>query len=523
MVRVPHPSAVSGAVRRVAEPSVVHMVVRHVRTRPDAVAVSSSRGALTYRQLWRRALVVAAALDEAGVGSGDRVALIAARTPDTVAGALAVMALGAAYVPIDPEHPGERTAAVLAGASPAALLHSGPDAAAGLPDAAAGLPARSVPFIDIAALSDAEAPDRSAALPGPEDIAYVVFTSGSTGTPKGVRVPHASLANYVSWCGDLVGSEGTGSPLFGSLGFDLAMTSLWVPLARGRTVVTVAGLWDQETLFGERPEKYTFVKMTPSHARFFDVLAQPPRYDRVTRLLMFGGEGLDPALIASLGDRLDGVRLVNHYGPTETTIGCCAFSFDRTTLPATPTVPIGRPAWNTRAYVVDDQLRPVPQGSPGELVVAGRAVAAGYLGPQPSGERFIDEAELGGPPGRAYRTGDVVELRPDGTLLYLGRGDDQLKVNGHRIELGELRHHVLSVPGVADALFDVVRGPIDTLELFVRPVAAGGAGDLAATVRSALAAVLPSALVPETVHTVPEIVVNANGKCDVAATRTRAA
>jgi amino acid adenylation domain-containing protein len=512
MVHVPHPSSVSGEVRPLAEASVVHMILRHARTRPDAVAVRSSRGALTYAQLWRRARVVAAALGEAGVEAGDRVALMAVRTPETVVSALAVMSLGAAYVPIDPEHPAERTAAVLAGASPAALVHQGPDHVA-------GLPATAVPLLDVTALPDG-APGRPAALPGPEDIAYVVFTSGSTGTPKGVRVPHASLVNYVSWCADLVGAEGTGSPLFGSLGFDLAMTSLWVPLSQGRTVVTVAGLWDQQTLFGERPDRYTFVKMTPSHARFFDVLARPPRYDRVTRLLMFGGEGLDPALIASLGDRLEGVRLVNHYGPTETTIGCCAYRFDRSTVPATPTVPIGRPAWNTRAYVVDDQLRPVPQGSPGELVVAGRAVAAGYLDPGASAGRFVDESDLGGPAGRAYRTGDVVELRPDGALLYLGRGDDQLKVNGHRVELGELRHHVLSVPGVADVAFDIVRGPVDTLELFVRPDEAGGRADgLTTAVRSTLAGVLPSALVPETVHTVAEIVVNANGKCDVAATR----
>ncbi|MEU6439224.1 amino acid adenylation domain-containing protein [Streptomyces sp. NPDC047046] len=519
MAHVPHPSSVSGAVRPVPEASVVHMILRHARTRPEATAVRSTTASLSYGQLWRRALVIAAALEEAGVGAGDRVALVAARTPDTVAGALAVMVLGGAYVPIDPEHPGERTAAVLAGAAPKALLHAGPWAAGGPP---AG--PLSLPYVDMAALPGTRAPDRADTLPGPEDIAYVVFTSGSTGTPKGVRVPHASLANYVSWCGELVGTAGTGSPLFGSLGFDLAMTSLWVPLAQGRTVVTVAGLWDQGTLFGERERKYTFVKMTPSHARFFDVLAEPPRYDRVTGLLMFGGEGLDPALIASLGDRVEGVRLVNHYGPTETTIGSCAFSFDRGTVPSTPTVPIGRPAWNTRAYVVDDALRPVPPGSPGELVIAGRAVAAGYLGPRPSGERFIDEADLGGPAGRAYRTGDVVELRPDGTLLHLGRQDDQLKVNGHRIELGELRHHVLSVPGVADAAFDIVRGPVDTLELFVRPRAqGGGTGDLAGEVRTALASVLPSALVPEEVHTVPEIVVNANGKCDVAATRLRVA
>ncbi|GAX51797.1 amino acid adenylation domain-containing protein [Streptomyces olivochromogenes] len=515
MLSVPHPAPLSGLERPVVDDSLVRMMRRHARTIPDAVAVESAGSPLTYGQLWHRALVVAAALDEAGAGAGDRVAVLADRSAGTVVAALAVMALGAAYVPIDPTHPAERTAAVLAGAGPAALLHDGAHSGA-LP----ALPGMAV--IDVRTLPDVVSPPERE-LPGPQDIAYVVFTSGSTGTPKGVMVPHGALANYVSWCGDLVGSEGLGSPLFASLGFDLAMTSLWVPLAQGRRVVTVSGLWDQATLFGERAEKYTFVKMTPSHARFFDVLAQPPSYDRVTRLLMFGGEGLDPALIAALGSRVDGVRLVNHYGPTETTIGCCAHRFDNRNVPSTPTVPIGRPAWNTRAYVVDEQLRPVPAGRPGELVIAGRAVAAGYLG-QPSQDRFIDERDLGGRAGRAYRTGDVVELLAEGSLLYLGRRDDQLKVNGHRVEPGELRHHVLAVPGVADAVFDVARGPVDTLELFVRPDATPlGRAELVTAVRAALAAVLPSALVPEEVHAVDEIVVNANGKRDVAATRARAA
>lgn len=519
MVSAPHPSSIAGEVRPVAAESFVHLVRGHARTRPDAVAVRSGREQVTYRQLWQRALAVAAALAEAGTGPGDRVALWADRTAGTVAGALGVMALGAAYVPVDPTHPGERTAAVLAGAAPTALLHDG---AAG----AGTLPAPTVPVIDVREL---QAPPGlpEPALPRSEDIAYIVFTSGSTGTPKGVMVPHGSLTNYVAWCGDLVGGGGGGSPLFGSLGFDLALTSLWVPLAQGRTVTTVAGIWDQGTLFGEREDPYTFVKMTPSHARFFEVLAEPPRYDRVTRLLMFGGEGLDPALIASLGSRLDGVRLVNHYGPTETTIGCCAYRFDRLSVPSTPTVPIGRPAWNTRAYVVDEGLRPVAPGTPGELVVAGRAVAAGYLGGAGGGEKFLDEAALGGPAGgRAYRTGDTVELLPEGALLYLGRGDDQLKVNGYRVELGELRHHVLSVPGVADAAFDIVRGPVDTLELYVRLGGRGprpGGEEFSALVRKTLAAALPSALVPGAVHLVDEIVVNANGKTDLAATRARAA
>ncbi|HET6856553.1 MAG TPA: AMP-binding protein, partial [Streptomyces sp.] len=354
------------------------------------------------------------------------------------------------------------------------------------------------------------------------DVAYAVFTSGSTGTPKGVMVEHGSLANYVAWCGSLVGRSGEGSPLFASLGFDLAMTSLWVPLAQGRRVVTVAGMWDQDTLFGERPGRYTFMKLTPSHARFFDVLAEPPQYGRATRTLMFGGEGLDPALLGTLAPRLAGVRLINHYGPTETTIGCCAHVFDRGSVPSTPTVPIGTPAWNTRAYVVDDALRPVAPGAPGELVIAGRAVAAGYIGGRVPDGKFIDESDLGGAPGRAYRTGDMVELLPDGTLLYLGRGDDQLKVSGHRVELGELRHHVLSVPGVADAAFEVVRGPVDTLEAFVVPAGPlPDAKEFAAGVRTVLAGVLPSVLVPNEVHVVARLVVNANGKCDVRATRRR--
>lgn len=509
------PSVLSGETRHVAAPTLLHLVRGHARSTPGAPAVESGAEVLDYGRLWDRVLVTAAALEEAGVGPGDRVALWAGRTPGTVVGALAVMALGAAYVPLDPAHPGERVAAVLRGATPVAFVHDG---------AGAELPALTVPSLNLRELSAPRVPaggtrSPERALPRAEDLAYVVFTSGSTGAPKGVTVAHGSLVNYVSWCGELVGSRGSGSPLFASLGYDLALTSLWVPLAQGRTVVTISGMWDQQALFGERARKYGFVKMTPSHARFFEVLAEPPRYDRVTGLLMFGGEALDPALLAELGPRLDGVRLVNHYGPTETTIGCCAYRFDRTRVPATPTVPIGTPAWNTRAYVVDEGLRPVPVGRPGELVVAGAAVAAGYLGGDRAG-RFVDERELGGSAGRAYRTGDTVEVLPEGALLYLGRGDDQLKVNGHRVELGELRHHVLAVPGVADAAFDIVRGPVDTLELFVRPAPAHATdpGFLTA-VRTALTGALPSALVPQAVHTVREIVVNANGKCDLAATR----
>ncbi|WP_434449353.1 amino acid adenylation domain-containing protein [Lentzea sp. E54] len=486
-----------GESRPLLNDSVVHLIRGHAETRPATVAIEHAGGGWTYRELWQRVLEIAAALGESGVEPGDRVVLWANRTPDTIAAAVAIMALRAAYVPIDPKHPAERVKAVLAQAKPAAVVADGPVAGA-------------VDLADVPKL--VRTPERD--LPRVDDIAYVVFTSGSTGTPKGVLIEHGSLVNYVGWCGSLAGRDGTGSPLFASLGFDLAFTSLWVPLAQGDRVVVASGMWDTATLFG-RPERYSFLKLTPSHARFLEQLASPPDYRALTRLLMFGGEALDAALLTALGDRLRGVRLVNHYGPTETTIGCCAYEFAADRVPGLPTVPIGSPAWNTVAHVVDDELRPVREG---ELVIAGRPVAAGYLGL--TSDRFLDTPELG---GRAYRTGDIVEMVGPRTLRYLGRRDDQLKISGHRIELGELRHHVLAVPGVAGVAFDVVHGLIDEVEAFVVPADPSADGfALARAVRTALRSVLPEAVVPDEVYVVPRLVLTGNGKCDVRATRSLA-
>jgi D-alanine--poly(phosphoribitol) ligase subunit 1 len=498
---VRHPSMIEGAERVLDAPSIVHIVQRHAQAVPDAIAVQSGGALWTYREIWHRSLAVAAALREAGVGPGDRVALSADRTAGTIAAAIGVMAVRAAYVPFDPTHPAERIDAVIAGSRPVAMVHEGP---------APVSPA--ITTIDLAdiPLRPAPVPDE---LPRPDDVAYVVLTSGSTGAPKGVLVEHASLVNYTGWCSAVIGTAGVGSPLLSSLGYDLAMTSLWVPLSRGERVVTVSGVWDQDTLFGY-PEPYTFIKMTPSHARFFEVMASPPYYAKTTEALMFGGEGLDPALIRSLGTRADGVRLINHYGPTETTIGCCAYQFDNTRIPDLPTVPIGTPVWNSRAYVLDENLRPAREG---ELVIAGRAVAAGYLGDS-GGDKFIDDADLG---GRAYRTGDIVELLADGTLLYLGRRDHQFKVSGHRVELGELRHHALAVPGVAHVAFEVVRGDVDTLEAFVVVDGTVTGEDFGEILRGQLARTLPPAVVPNNVHVVPELRVDGNGKLDLRATRRR--
>jgi D-alanine--poly(phosphoribitol) ligase subunit 1 len=500
----------AGPTRPLAAGSIAELIQRQALTRPDRTALYAPGRDRTFGELWSGAAAWADALVECGVRPGDLVALWADRSPDTIVAAIAVMMTGAACVPLEPTHPYGRTRAIIAAARPALMLLDRRSPIT--PPADLG-----VEHLDLCAIP-AGGRHRELPLPRGDDLAYVVFTSGSTGVPKGVMVEHRSLLNYATWCAAIIGFAGTGSPLIGSLGFDLSLTSLWPQLIRGEPVVVCGGPWDQQAIFG-RSAPFSYMKLTPSMIRFFE-RTKSPDYSRVADLLIIGGEILDTALVRDISSRLGGTRLVNHYGPTEATIGCCAHEFGRDSIPVLPSVPIGRPIWNTRVYVVDQNLGLVPDGQPGELVVAGLGVARGYLNDDPKGA-FLDEAEVGGPPGRAYRTGDHAEVLPDGTLLCLGREDDQVKVSGHRVELGELRRLALSIEAVADAAFHVLRGDTETVEAFVVPHDEVVPDRLAALVRKTLAAMLPAAAVPARVHVVSEIAMNANGKFDALATLNR--
>ncbi|MEU5634068.1 amino acid adenylation domain-containing protein [Streptomyces rishiriensis] len=502
-----------GERRELPASSVVELIRRWAETTPDAVALECGDTTTSFRQLWRRSVSLAARLREMDVQPGEVIGVVARRSAETVAAMIAVMAVRGAYAPIDPTNPVGRVRLILDQVRPRFMLWDGTGSA----ECASGLPT----------LDTSGVPDLPAGAPAPvtsdphhDDLAYVVFTSGSTGMPKGVLVEHRSLVNHIGWAAThvLPQAGGAACPVFASMSFDLALTTLWVPLAHGRTIVMIEHSTDYASLYARRTRPYDFIKATPSHFRLFERMLQPD-YRSAARRLMIGGEPLEPALLRQMADRLDGVEVVNHYGPTETTIGCCAYRFTVRDMPDLPTLPIGSPAWNTAAYVVDDRGGPVGVGGQGELIISGFGIARGYL--DGGGDRFFDDPAFG---GRAYRTGDIVEVLADGTLLHLGRQDSQLKVSGHRFETAELRRHVLSLPQLADAAFDVVRGGVlDTVEAFV--VFDDRSAQTPPTereIRTRLASLLPRELVPRRVYVVPEIKVNANGKQDVRATRALA-
>ncbi|MCX5208730.1 amino acid adenylation domain-containing protein [Kitasatospora sp. NBC_00240] len=485
-----------------ADRTVLDLVREQAAATPDAVAVSAGPDRVGYRELIRRADQLAAGLRAAGAGPGTLVALHLHRTADLPAALLAVLATGAAYLPLDPGYPQPRLAAILAD-SGAALLLADRDPA---PALVAVAPA--VLRLDACPAAGAGTATADPAAPAATDTAYVLYTSGSTGRPKGVAVGHRALANLLhSFAGRL--ESGPQDVWLGltSLSFDISALEIYLPLITGGRLVLApdglavdgAGLLDLI-----RREGVTHVQATPSGWRV--LLSAGPGRTRLVALA--GGEALPLPLARELRSAVG--RLFNVYGPTETTIwSTCA------EIPAGPTaVTIGRPIANTRAQVVDSALRPVPIGVPGELLLGGDGVAEGYLGrPELTAERFVEDPY--GPPGaRRYRTGDLAAWTVDGELDFLGRADNQVKIRGHRIELGEIEARLLEHPAVAEAAVAVHQDAVGEPRLAGYLVTTATPGPSAAELREHLLGTLPAAMVPQVYVPLPAMPLTPNGKLD---------
>ncbi|GGS54976.1 hypothetical protein GCM10010206_15880 [Streptomyces cinerochromogenes] len=422
---------------------------------PEAVALTHEGTALGYRELNARANRLARHLRDLGVGPDVLVGLCLPRSERIVVALLAVLKAGGAYVPMDPASPVDRLRHLLTDSAPRALLVDGP-----LPD---GLDAPGIPVIDVRAddalWRDLPATDLPSGTTGvtPAHLAYVIYTSGSTGTPKGVMVEHRNVTRLFTatepWFHFDRDDVWT---LFHSFAFDFSVWEIWGALLHGGRLVVVPQTTTRSPEDFYRllcDEGVTVLNQTPSAFRqLITAQGEDPVPHRL-RTVVFGGEALDvtslrPWLRRTVNRR---TALVNMYGITETTVHVTHRPLTEADADSTVS-PIGEPIPDLRAYVLDRHGRPAPVGAVGELYVGGAGVARGYLNrPELTAERFLDDPFRPEPGARMYRTGDLARIQPDGTLEYLGRNDDQVKVRGFRIELGEIEARLGAHPGIEDA------------------------------------------------------------------------
>jgi amino acid adenylation domain-containing protein len=459
---------------------------------PDAVAVSVDGFALTYRELDARAGRLARWLQRAGVVPGDRVALRLERAPELVVALLAVLKAGAAYVPLDPAVPEERLAFALEDSGASLVLD-------------AALVERELHRTDRTVPSN---------LVDPELTAYVIYTSGSTGRPKGVVVPHGAVTRLLSateaWFGFGPGDVWT---LFHSYAFDFSVWEIWGALLYGGRLVVVP--WsvsrDPEAFLDLLArEGVTVLNQTPSAFRLLTGSTATS-----LRFVIFGGEALDPSMLAPWFDRHgdERPRLVNMYGITETTVHVTYRPLSREDA-ARPASLIGRPIPDLSVHVLNPRLELQPLGIPGELCVGGEGLAQGYLDrPDLTAARFVPDPH-GEPGARLYRSGDLARRRPDGDLEFLGRIDHQVKIRGFRIELGEIEAALAALPGVREAVVLAREDGAAGERRLVAYLTAERDDLTLAEMREALSRRLPDYMIPSALVLLDRLPLTANGKVD---------
>ncbi|QJB31839.1 non-ribosomal peptide synthase/polyketide synthase [Chitinophaga oryzae] len=487
----------------------LHWFEAAARHNPDGTALAFEGQLLTWKALEQRSALLAHYLRSKGVGENVLVPVCIDRSLDMLVAVLGILRAGGAYVPVEPDFPAERIKYMLEDTRATVMISLGRHR-----DILPVVEGLEIIFPDEQQhLINAYTTTNRLELPAPSAVAYVIYTSGSTGTPKGVKVTHHNLADYITGLRAHLPVDACHSfGLLSSIATDLGNTVLFAALSVGGTL----HLFSKDTINDAQKVLSYFetheidcIKIVPSH---WKALSEPGQLLLPEKLLIFGGEALEYSVVENLRTAGATCVVVNHYGPTETTIGKLLHIVDEHTQYGA-FVPVGKPFSNTRVYVLNPERQLCPVGVPGELYIGGEGVAAGYLYNETlTAERFVDDPFATDAAERLYRTGDRVKLLPDGNILFLGRIDDQVKIRGYRVEPGEIGRILEQCPGVSQAVV-IAREDNSGNKRLLGYVVPADNFDVTETL-SLLKERLPDYMVPAVIIPLESFPLLANGKID---------
>jgi len=432
------------------EKTVIDLFEEQAMLVPDQVALHFKKNTMTYSELQKSSSRVANYLrEEFGVGRGDLVGVLLDREEELLPMIYGIMKAGGVYVPLSINYPAARIDSILSDSGMKVLVSR--TVYKNLFSAERS----SCKFVNLDQVMDRikDFPDAALAeRPAGRDLAYLIYTSGSTGSPKGVEIEHRSLWNYVYWAsGYYLRGEKASFPLFTSISFDLTLTSIFIPLSTGGQVI----IYEEsgENLIGKilNDNRVDTIKLTPTHLKLMVETQELFSEDCKVSRLILGGELLETSVAQDIYQRSNGrIEIYNEYGPTEATVGCMSYKFNPEDK--TFSVPIGNPIQNTRIYLLNDNLTPVPVGGIGELYISGSGLARGYANdPSLTSKKFPADVFVGGGQ-RMYRTGDLARWVDEAKIEYLGRADDQVKIRGFRIEPLEISCRLSMLEQVRDSV-----------------------------------------------------------------------
>ncbi len=468
---------------------------------PNQTAVVYQKKSYSYKQLNQKANAMAHMLIEKyNSKPGDIIAILLPRSTEAIIAMIAVLKTGAAYLPIDTLYPKKRIQFIIQDSKPKTIISSS-EFIRSIPD--------NKTAIDLSKENTQHYPKDNLNIKiQASDMAYIIYTSGSTGKPKGVMIAHKAMDNYCRWAAEKYfpnQQKILKIPLFTSLAFDLTITAIFPPLISGNQIIVYQQSKDLDIDHVLRDNKADVIKLTPSHLK---ILNQHQTKSKIKRFII-GGETLQNNIVSELFNKLgNNIEVYNEYGPTEATVGCMIYQCDPVKTPVE--IPIGKPIPNTKIYLLDNNLKPVPIGVEGNLYIAGDNIAIGYLNNKKlSQEKFINNPWKKNE--KIYLSGDLARWNNDGNLLFIGRNDQQIKIKGYRIELREINQALEDIPQVKQALtqLSLINGNKEIIAYIIAKTKAD-----TKTITKTLKNTLPKFMLPNHIIPLEHIPLTTHGKVD---------